>query len=72
MQLSKSNTGGRTGVTFSNSVSAPVPKFLNPVPGVKRNFWPVVVIQLFCLSEYRNKVLHLLFWCMLCQLEKFG
>jgi len=23
-------------------------------PGVKRNFWPVIVSQLFCFSEQRN------------------
>jgi len=46
--------------------------------GVKRNFWPlrnlwpVIVFQLFCFSEERNKVWQLLFWCMLCKLKHCG
>ena len=63
------------GVTFPDSDSTPVPKFLNPDPGPSRaifqiyesdscldsgvkwnfwplrNFWPIIICQLFCLSE---------------------
>jgi len=40
--------------------------------GVKRNFWPVIVSQLFCFSEQENKVWQLLFWCVLCNLKHFA
>jgi len=39
---------------------------------VKRNFWPlrnswpIIVCQLFCFSDERNKIWRLLFWYMLC------
>jgi len=37
-------------------------------PGVKWNFWPVIVCHLLCFSGWRNKVWKLLFWCVLCKL----
>jgi len=48
--------------------------FLYLFAGVKRNFWPlrnfwtIIVCQVFCFSEWRNKVWHLLVWCVLCNL----
>jgi len=29
--------------------------------GVKWSFWPIIVCQLFCFSEWRNKIWWLLF-----------
>jgi len=40
--------------------------------GVKRNFWPVIVSQLFHFLEQRNKVWQLLFRCVSCKLKYFG
>ena len=37
-----------------------------------RNFWPIIVCQLFCFAEQRNKVWRLLVWCVLCELKLFG
>jgi len=48
--------------------SEPNGKLLSGLTGVKRNFWPIVVFQLFCFSEQRNKVWRLLFWRVFCKL----
>ena len=37
-----------------------------------QNFWPIIVCQLFCFSEWRNKIWRLLSWCVLCELGLFG
>jgi len=37
-----------------------------------RKFWPVIVCQLFCFSERRNKVWRLLFQCVLWKSKHFG
>jgi len=45
-------------------------------PSVKRNFWPLRIFwlfcRLFCLSEHRNTVWRLLFWCVMWKLKLFG
>jgi len=57
--------------------NGPLSRSLQLNAGVKRNFWslqnfwPIVVCQLFCFSEQRNKVWRLCFWCVLCRLNFF-
>jgi len=40
--------------------------------GVERNFWPIIVCQVFCFSQSKGIKFGIHFFDVLCNLKRFG